>query len=45
MHLHAVYIGADLLIQSAAIPPFGPGFTQAQVADADTLEVWGHEPR
>ena len=40
MHLHARYSGADLLIQAAAIPPFGPGFTAAQVADADTLEVW-----
>lgn len=21
-------------------PPFGPGFTADQIADADTLEVW-----
>ena len=40
MHGHARYTGADLLIQAAASPPFGPGFTAAQVADADALEVW-----
>ena len=40
MHLHARYTGADLLIQAAASPPFGPCFSAKQVADADTLEVW-----
>lgn len=40
MHLHARYTGANLLIQAAAVPPFGPGFTAAQVAQVDTLEVW-----
>lgn len=40
MHLHARYTGADLFVQAAASPPFGPGFTAAQVAEADTLEMW-----
>ncbi len=40
MHLHARYIGAELLIEGVTPPPFGPGFTAVQVADADTLEVW-----
>jgi hypothetical protein len=40
MHLHARYTGTDLVIQAAATPPFGPGFTAPQVADADALEVW-----
>jgi hypothetical protein len=40
MHLHARYTGADLLMEATAAPPFGPGFTVSQVADADTLEVW-----
>ncbi len=40
MHLHARYTGAELLVEGAMVPPFGPGFTAAQVADADTLEVW-----
>lgn len=39
MHLHARYTGAELLIEGVAAPPFGPGFTALQVADADTLEV------
>ena len=36
MHLHARYTGADLLVEAATAPPFGPGFTAEQVADADT---------
>ena len=31
MHLHARYTGAELLTQAAVAPPFGPGFTAAQV--------------
>ena len=40
MHLHALYTGAESLTEAAATPPFGPGFTAEEVADADTLEVW-----
>lgn len=40
MHLHARYTGAELLAEATATPPFGPGFTAEEVADADTLEVW-----
>lgn len=40
MHLHARYTGAELLVEAAATPPFGPGFTAEEVAEADTLEVW-----
>lgn len=40
MHLHARYTGAELLVQAVAAPPFGPGFTATEVADADALEVW-----
>ena len=40
MHLHALYTGAESLTEAAATPPFGPGFTAEEVADADALEVW-----
>lgn len=40
MHLHARYTGAELLVEAAATPPFGPGFAAEEVAAADTLEVW-----
>ncbi len=40
MHLHARYTGPDVLIHAIPAPPFGPGFTADQVADADTLEIW-----
>ena len=40
MHLHARYTGAEMLVEAAATPPFGPGFTAMEVAGADTLEVW-----
>ncbi len=40
MHLHARYSGPDVLVHAAPAPPFGPGFTADQIADADTLEVW-----
>jgi len=38
--LYARYTGAELLIHATETPPFGPGFTAAEVAQADTLEVW-----
>lgn len=40
MHLNARYTGAELLVEATATPSFGPGLTVAQVAPADTLEVW-----
>lgn len=40
MHLHARYTGAKLLIEAPSPPPFGPGFASAEVANADTMEVW-----
>ena len=40
MHLHARYTGAEMLIEAAAVRPFGPGFTAEEVVQADTLEVW-----
>jgi hypothetical protein len=40
MHLQARYSGEDVLTEATATPPFGPGFTVAEAAEADTLEVW-----
>lgn len=40
MHLHARYTGAELLTEARTAPPFGPGFTADEVADADALEIW-----
>jgi hypothetical protein len=40
MHLHARYTGAELLIHAMETPPFGPGFTAQQVAEADALKLW-----
>lgn len=40
MHLHARYHGLAVCARGPEAPPFGPGFEDAQIADANTLEVW-----
>jgi hypothetical protein len=41
MPLSVRYVGADLIIQGLATPPFGPGFAPAVLVDADAREVRG----
>ena len=32
--------GTALVVEATERPPFGPGFTEKQARDADTMEIW-----